>query len=62
MSADLRFLLKLLGLSTGLAVGIKLMGPQLRLPSSSLVALIIVMVPVIGVGLWMLWQMQRPTA
>lgn len=60
MSEDLRFLLKLLGVSTGLAIAIKYGGPLLPLSGSSPIALAIVLAPVIGIGLWMVWKIQSP--
>jgi len=59
MAEDVRFLVKLGLTSAGLAALIKYGGPLVPLPSTSPVALTIVLSPVAGVGLWLAWLYQR---
>ncbi|MGF1512086.1 MAG: hypothetical protein ACFB5Z_00085 [Elainellaceae cyanobacterium] len=58
MAEDARFLIKLAVASTAIALLIKYAGPLIPLPATAGIALTIVLTPIAGVVLWMVWRLQ----
>lgn len=54
---QLRFVGKVVALSTLLAIALKGVAPRLSIPATNAVSLILVLSPAVIVGIWLAWQL-----
>ncbi len=56
MSQRIGFLIKIMGISTGLAIAIKSGGPYLNIPASTTSALMLILFPNVALALLLGWR------